>query len=97
MQENIYNMDESGFSIGTMESTRIIIDSILCTKYQTHPGRQEWVSMVECVCANGTILPPLRIFKGKNVLQSWIPNTVLDKWFFSANTKGWTSNLHRLE
>jgi hypothetical protein len=96
-QENTYNMDESGFSIGTMESTRIILDSTLRTKHQAHPGRQEWVSMVECICADGTILPPLGIFKGKNILQNWIPNEVLDKWFFSANTKGWTSNLHGLE
>jgi hypothetical protein len=40
-QENIYNMDKSGFSIGTMELTRIIIDLTLRTKYQAHPGRQE--------------------------------------------------------
>ncbi|KAK6591392.1 transposase [Botrytis cinerea] len=40
-----YNMDESGHSIGTMESTRIIIDSTLRTKHQAHPGRQEWISM----------------------------------------------------
>lgn len=32
-KENVYNMDESGFSIGTMESTRIIIDSTLRTKH----------------------------------------------------------------
>jgi hypothetical protein len=42
-------------------------------------------------------IPPFGIFKGKNVLQNWIPYTVLEKWFFSANTKGWTSNLHGLE
>ena len=53
--------------------------------------------MIEYVCIDRTILPPLGIFKGKNVLQNWIPNTVLDKWFFLANTKGWTSNLHGLE
>ncbi|KAK6591284.1 transposase [Botrytis cinerea] len=58
-----YNMDESGHSIGTMESTRIIIDSTLRTKHQAHPGRQEWISMVECICADGSILPPLGIFK----------------------------------
>ena len=40
-QENIYNMDESGFSIRTIESTLIIIDSTLRTKYQAYPGRQE--------------------------------------------------------
>ena len=37
--ENTYNMDESGFSIGTMESTRIILDLSLRTKHQAHPGR----------------------------------------------------------
>ncbi|KFZ24776.1 hypothetical protein V502_00745 [Pseudogymnoascus sp. VKM F-4520 (FW-2644)] len=80
-----------------MESTRIILDGTLCTKHQAHPSRQEWVSTVECICADGTILPPLRIFKGKNVLQNWIPNKVLEQWFFLANTKGWTSILHGLE
>ncbi|KFY11349.1 hypothetical protein V491_07247 [Pseudogymnoascus sp. VKM F-3775] len=77
-QENTYNMDESGFSIGTMESTHTIIDSSLRTKYQAHPGRQEWVSIVECICGDGTSISPLVIFKGKNVLQGWIPNEVLD-------------------
>jgi hypothetical protein len=96
-QENTYNMDESGFSIRTMESTRIILDSTLRTKHQAHLGRQEWVLMVECICADGSTIPPLGIFKGKNVLQNWIPNDVPDKWFFSANSKGWTSNLHGLE
>jgi hypothetical protein len=96
-QENTYNMDESGFSIGTMESTRTIVDSTLRTKYQAHPGRQEWISVVECICGDGTSITPLVIFKGKNVLQGWIPNKVLDSWYFSANTKGWTSNLHGLE
>jgi hypothetical protein len=36
-------------------------------------------------------------FQRNKVLQSWIPSGDLDKWFFSANVKGWTSNLHRLE
>jgi hypothetical protein len=94
---NTYNMDESGFSIGTMDSTRIIIDSTLRTKYQAHPGRQEWVSFLECICGDNTILDAFGIFKGKNVLQGWIPYDLIDKWYFSANAKGWTSNLHGLE
>jgi hypothetical protein len=97
LQENTYNMDESGFSIRTIELTCTILDSNLRTKYQAHPGRQEWVSVVECICGDRTSISPLVIFKGKNVLQGWIPNEVLDSWYFSANTKGWTSNLHGLE
>ncbi|KFY69228.1 hypothetical protein V496_00416, partial [Pseudogymnoascus sp. VKM F-4515 (FW-2607)] len=78
---NTYNMDETGFSIGTMQSTRIIVDSTL----------------LECICMDGTAIDPLIIFKGQNILQSWIPKEVIQKWHFSANTKGWTSNLHGLE
>ena len=63
-----YNMDETGFSIGTMQSTRIIVDSTLRTHFQAHPGRQEWVSAVECICMDGTAIEPLIIFKGQNVL-----------------------------
>jgi hypothetical protein len=53
--------------------------------------------MIECICVDRTDILPLGIFKGKNVLQNWILHRVLDKWFFSTNTKGWTSNLHGLE
>ena len=96
-EHNVYNMDETGFSIGTMESTRIIVDSTLRTRHQAHQGRQEWVSAVECICMDGTTINPLIIFKGQNVLQSWIPQEVINTWYFSANSKGWTSNLHGVE
>ncbi|KAH8724684.1 hypothetical protein GQ44DRAFT_772726 [Phaeosphaeriaceae sp. PMI808] len=36
LEKNTYNMDESGFSIRTIESTRIIVDSALRTKHQKH-------------------------------------------------------------
>lgn len=96
MKKGIYNMDETGFSNGTMELTRVIVDSMLRTRYQAHPGRQEWVSIVECICADGTAIEPFVIFKGQNVHQSWVPDKVLDKWYFSANSKGWTSTYMEL-
>ena len=65
--ENIYNMDETGFAIGKLESTRIIVDSTCRTKYQSHPSRQEWVSNIECISADGRVLPPFVIFKGEQV------------------------------
>ena len=38
-EHNVYNIDETGFSIRTMESTRIIVDSTLRTRHQAHQGQ----------------------------------------------------------
>jgi hypothetical protein len=61
---NTYNMDEMGFLIRTMQSTRIIMDSSLRTRFQAYPSRQEWVSAIKCICMDGTAIDPLIIFKG---------------------------------
>ena len=63
--QNVYNMDESGFAIGTIEATHVIINAETHQQYQANPGRQEWVSVIECISADGTEIPLLVIFKGK--------------------------------
>ena len=35
---NIYNMDETGFAIGTSQSNRVVIDITLRTRYKVEPG-----------------------------------------------------------
>jgi len=65
--ENMYNMDESGFAIGEKEAGRCIINAQVRQKFQAKPGRQEWVSVVECVCADGSVIPPLFIFRAENL------------------------------
>jgi DDE superfamily endonuclease/Tc5 transposase DNA-binding domain len=95
--EDIYNMDETGFGIGELAKSHVIIDKTLRTRLQAKPGRQEWVSIIECICANGTIIPPFTIFKGEKPLKEWIPSETDGSWKFSANSKGWTSNVHGVE
>ena len=87
-------MDETGFSIGSLESTRVIVDSTIRTHWQAHPGRQGWATVVECICADGTSIEALVIFRGQNVSSRWFPKSLENKWYFVATIKGWTSNLH---
>jgi len=96
-QENMYNMDESGFAIGEKEATRCIINAQIRQQYQAKPGRQEWVTAVECICADGTVIPPLIIFRAENLSREWIPATINGDWKLSCNSKGWTSNEHGIQ
>jgi len=41
LKENTYNMDESGFSIGTIEASKVIINREIREYYQSQPGYQE--------------------------------------------------------
>ena len=95
--ENIYNMDESGFAIGEKEAGKVIINAEVRQKFQAKPGRQEWVTVVECICADGTVVPPLVIFKAENLSIQWIPANINGHWRFSCNSKGWTSNKHGVQ
>jgi hypothetical protein len=95
--KNIYNMDESGFAIGDVEDSQRIINVTIRQQFQAKPGRQEWVTTMACICADGSSLPPLIIFKGEKLSHQWIPADIPKDWRFDCNIKGWTSNKHGLQ
>jgi len=78
--ENIYNMDESGFGIGTTQSSRVLVvrGEVIKGKGKASKaisGRQEWVTSIECVSASGQLLPPLVIFKATGTMNArWLPD-----------------------
>ncbi|KFY18563.1 hypothetical protein V493_08507 [Pseudogymnoascus sp. VKM F-4281 (FW-2241)] len=49
---NIYNMDETGFAVGETQSTRIIVDSALKSNWKVTAGKQEWITVLECIDAD---------------------------------------------
>jgi hypothetical protein len=48
--------------------------------------------VLECICADGSKISPLVIFKGESIQTSWIPSEseTNSDWGWSSNTKGWT-------
>ena len=92
---DIYNMDETGSALGTLQASRVIIDKNIGSQLQGEPGRQEWVTVIECICADGTSIAPMTIFKAASLNEQILPEGIApDDWIFSFNKKGWTSNAH---
>jgi len=42
-------MDETRFSIGSIQGVYVVVNKDLQTKYQVQPGRQEWATVLECI------------------------------------------------
>ena len=94
--EDTYNVDEIGTMIGLRDNPLVIGPSSVRKIYTMDPGNREWVTILECVSADGRVLPPLVIFKGVNVQQQWFTGQVDDEdfinWQFCTSGTGWTNN-----
>src|SRR5947209_19086284 len=41
-----------GFAVEESQASYVVVDSSLHRKYQAEPGRQEWITVIECICAD---------------------------------------------
>ena len=90
--EHRYNMDESGFAVGTSQTSRALVNIRHRSSWKVVHGRQEWITAIKCVSAAGTALPPLVVFKATHTNTSWIPKRPPLDWRFSTSNSGWTSD-----
>jgi hypothetical protein len=86
-----------GASIGTAQTSNVVVDTSVSNAYEAQPGRQEWLTVIECVSAAGEKITPYIIFKGQNLMSSWLPKPMPEGWMWAANTSGWTNNFHGMK
>ena len=70
LRENMYNMNETEFSIRTIKSAHVVVNKSEQSQAVVHPGRQELTTIIECILADRTVLSSCIILKGRNILQS---------------------------
>ena len=97
---NIFNMDKTGFGIGTMQATRVlcVVERGQKEKGKAWKGRgpqQEWVISIKYVCAAGHALPPLVIFKGAAFNSRYLPTPLINQvagWRWTTSNTGWSND-----
>ncbi|KAK1839747.1 transposase [Colletotrichum chrysophilum] len=91
---NRYNMDETGILEGQGDNGLVLGRVSTKSVRKKQPGSRAWVSIIECISAEGIAIYPLVIYKGKTVQQQWFPLdlTPYDGWEFTATKNGWTTD-----
>ena len=97
---HIFNMDEKGFQLGTIGRTKRVFDKALYSqKGVTQPlqdGSTEWITVLACICSDGSVLSPSLIYKAANgaVQSSWTDAVDPGKHsvFFASSPSGWSNN-----
>ncbi|KAL8356743.1 hypothetical protein RB601_001856 [Gaeumannomyces tritici] len=97
--ENTYNADEGGLQEGRTGNGIVLGLAGARALQRKDPGSRTWTSFIECISATGVSLPPLIIFKGKNVQEQWFPANLapFQGWEFTATNNGWTNDRTGLE
>jgi hypothetical protein len=98
-ERNTYNMDEKGFAIGlTKRTKRVFSKAIWEAKLRTaaiQDGNREWITLIACVCADGSALPPALVYEGKSGIQSsWVEGIEAGQHdvFIGNSPSGWSNN-----
>ena len=74
--EDIYGMDESGFPTAYQGKERVVGARGMKTQHKKGGADRENVTAIVTICADGSTLKPMIIFKGKNFKQKWNDNNV---------------------
>ena len=68
---NIYNMDEKGIQLGIGARITAMIDRDQKAVYSIEDGNRELVTVIECICADGSTIHPSVIFQGQRRNSEW--------------------------
>ena len=90
LPENIYGMDESGFPPSNQGTKQVVGQRGMKLQHKQGSANRENVTALVTVCADGTSLRPLIIFKAKLLKRSWIDpaqNVAHAEWVNSDYSK----------
>jgi hypothetical protein len=72
LPEDTYNFNETGFQMGQISASKVVTAADRPGRpKQVKPTNTEWVTLIQGACADGSLIPPFIIVKGKKFNQAW--------------------------
>ncbi|KAH7471795.1 hypothetical protein FOMA001_g13366 [Fusarium oxysporum f. sp. matthiolae] len=97
--DEIYNFDETGFTMGVIASGMVITGAERRGRPKSvQPGNREWITVIQAINAEGQAIPPFIIGAGQYHLANWYRESSLPgDWAIATSPNGWTDNEIGLE
>ncbi|HEV7235717.1 MAG TPA: transposase, partial [Ktedonobacteraceae bacterium] len=92
LPEDIYNFDETGFTMGLISTARVITHADVEGRPSlVQPGNHKWVTSIEAINATGWALPAALIFKAATHSEKWY-HWLPSSWRCYTSKNGWTTD-----
>ena len=96
---NTYNMDEKGCMLGILTRSKRVFSRRLYEegriKAHIQDGNREWITLLACICADGSALAPALIYQSASgsIQDTWLQALrPEDRVYISSSPSGWTNN-----
>jgi hypothetical protein len=90
----MYNIDELGIRIGQGKKEKVLIIYNKAVRYKAGKAfSRKSVTVIETICADGYVIPPLIIFKGKTYQIRWYSEiTIPNSYTIGISDTAYTNN-----
>jgi len=90
---DIYNFDEIGFLEGQGRTQAVVTRNSVRNENLPSSFSRNSLTIIECISADGSVLPPFIIFKGKELMEDWFTHTELPlSWALTTSSAGFTTD-----
>lgn len=95
--KNLYNFDESGFRIGEGRQQKVVSTRGKYANISTG-GPTESLTAIECISADGWVMPPWFLVKAMVHMENWYRETKLpDDYWVVPTPNGWINDITAFE
>ena len=92
LQENVYNMDETGVLLSSLKSLKVLVSSHELRNYRGSGEQRTLITAIECVSADGRFLHPLIIWPAASHRSNWTAHPT-PGWHFACTKSGYTDSV----
>jgi hypothetical protein len=97
LQENVYNMDETGVLLSVLGSSEYLVSAEMQKTHRGAGTKRTLITAVECISADCRNLPPLIIFPGVDHRSNCVVCHDAPGWQFACSKKGYMNSDINLE
>ncbi|EED24631.1 histone H3, putative [Talaromyces stipitatus ATCC 10500] len=90
--QNLWNFDETGFIVGQGKDEAVVTAYPKTSKRVSSLSSRESITVIEGINAEGKIIPPLLIPKGKVHLEEWYRHIKDDDWLVAPASNGFITD-----
>jgi hypothetical protein len=91
VQENMYNMDETGVLLSDLNTVKVLVSRSDARGRRGVGLRRTMITAVECISADGRCIAPLIIWPGKALRATWISHDT-PGWHYACSETGYMNS-----